>query len=212
VKKRDIFRRGIFLACFLVWAGLIVAGTRTLLIYESTPGAAGNIALKWPAKSRIVPGHNRYTLVMLAHPNCPCTRASIAELDVLMAQVQGKLDAFVLFSKPGAKPDEMRSSANWQKAAGIPGVAVRSDETGFETEQFGGLISGETVVYDPAGHLVFSGGITASRGHEGDNNGVDAVVLAVTGKLKTRTRVPVFGCALHNPNTKELSDESWKKQ
>jgi glyoxylase-like metal-dependent hydrolase (beta-lactamase superfamily II) len=148
---------------------------------------------------------------MLAHPNCPCTRASLAELEILTAKLQGRLSAFVLFSRPAATADDVRTSGLWKRAAGIPGVSVQFDEAGLETAQFGGLVSGQTIVYDPQGNLVFSGGITAARGHQGDNNGLDSVVLAVTGKLNKRAQAPVFGCALGNPSAKEVSEQSWKK-
>lgn len=206
-------RRVIIAGALFLWSGAVLAGTRMLLNYETTPGPIGNIAVQWPRTSRISLASDKYTLVMLVHPNCPCTRASIAELEILTTRLQGKLAAFVLFSKPAAKASEVRGSGLWQRAALIPGVAVRYDENGFETAQFGGLVSGETVVYDPEGHLVFSGGITAGRGHQGDNAGLDDIIAAVIGKSRSRAQItPVFGCALHDPTPKELSEEVWKKQ
>jgi hypothetical protein len=63
--------------------------TRALWNYESTPGVAAATPGRWPADSRIKPDADRATLVMLAHPHCPCTRASIGELARLMTQAQG---------------------------------------------------------------------------------------------------------------------------
>jgi len=33
------------------------------------------------------------------------------------------------------------------------------------------------MLYDKLGQLVFNGGITSSRGHEGDNEGQDAIIV-----------------------------------
>lgn len=196
----------------VLWAGLICFGGRKLLNYESAPGTPGTPPAQWPAASRIVRPHDKFTLVMLTHPNCPCTRASVAELEILMARLQGKLVGFMVFRKPEASAAEVQASVLWKTAAGIPNVHLIYDQDGAETDGFGGRVSGQTMLYDPAGRLVFSGGITSARGHQGDNFGVDAVLLAVRGRVKVRGRFPVFGCSLHDPNAKELSQASWKKQ
>ena len=43
----------------------------------------------------------RPTLVMLAHPRCTCTRASVGELAELMARAPRRPKAYVVFIKPG---------------------------------------------------------------------------------------------------------------
>jgi hypothetical protein len=211
MENRSIVRPALVSALVLVWILVIAAGTRTLMRYESAPGAAGRIARHWPTKSHVLRGQGKYTLVMLVHPNCPCTRASLAELEILNAKLHGKLTACVLFTKPAAIESEIRSSVLWVRASRIPGVSLQFDAGGSEAAQFGGLVSGQTIVYDPQGDLVFSGGITAARGQQGDNNGVDSVVLAVTGKLKDPAQTPVFGCSLGNPSEKDIREQSWKK-
>ena len=51
-----------------------------------------------------------------------------------------------------------------------------------------------TVLYDAAGHLLFHGGITPSRGHSGDNAGSQAIAALLTHHLADRQHTPVFGC------------------
>jgi hypothetical protein len=46
---------------------------------------------------------------------------------------------------------------------------------------------------------VFSGGITASRGHEGDNAGRAAIEQLVRHERADRLSTWVFGCALFAP-------------
>jgi hypothetical protein len=50
--------------------------------------------------------------------------------------------------------------------------------------------------------LLFQGGITASRGHEGENAGENAIVAIVNGRAAPQNKTLVFGCAL--PDRKQL--------
>src|SRR5947207_2532537 len=84
----------------VAWVIALVLSGRALLSYESTPGGVGAVPVAWPKTSRIPPPTDQPVLVMLAHPRCPCTRASVAELQKIMARLQGKLTAYVLFLKP----------------------------------------------------------------------------------------------------------------
>src|SRR3989440_5381956 len=193
-------RKNIFITTLLgaTWTVALAFGARVLFHYETTPGRVGPVASNWPAASVIPRQTDKLTLLMLAHPHCPCTRASIGELAQIMAHAFGKANAYVLFVKPqGAGPDwddtDLRRSA-----AAIPGVTVLTDENGTEAGRFGAETSGHTLVFDRNGTLVFSGGITASRGHAGDNAGESAVLAALSQQPIMRNRTPVFGCSLTN--------------
>ena len=210
----SFLRRMPILLVGLVWAGLILYGGRTLLNYEGTAGTPGNPPSRWPSSSRITRPNGKFVLVMFAHPNCPCTRAGMTEIEILMAQLQGKLAAFLVFSKPASDEEEAEAASLWRRAARIPGVSVSYDDRGTETDRFGAQVSGQSMLYDLDGKLVFSGGITAARGHEGDNDGVDGIISLVTeSEVGTPIHTPVFGCALHDPSAKTLTeDSSWKKR
>jgi hypothetical protein len=73
------------------------------------------------------------------------------------------------------------------------------DEGGVEARGFAARASGDVLLYSPAGKLLFQGGITGSRGHEGDNYGLSrlADLLAVPA---AESAIPVtsriFGCEL----------------
>ena len=207
------FRRGLFAGAILVWGTFILLGGRMLLDYEARPGKAAQAPSQWPAGSGIVRPSGKFTLVMLAHPDCPCSRASITELEQLIARLKDRLGVFVVFRKPGAGTEEVQGSDLWKSAAAIPGVTVVYDGNGSEIERFGSSVSGQTVLYDTAGRLAFSGGITAGRGHEGYNPGEDAVIRSVNGEVPAAFRAPVFGCSLHDPDARQLEEEtSWKKR
>ena len=61
-----------------------------ILNYQSTSGAAGIAPEHWPTGTQITLDSQRDTLVMFAHPQCPCTRASMEELNRLLARTEGK--------------------------------------------------------------------------------------------------------------------------
>jgi hypothetical protein len=186
----------ILLAACVFWLFVIGAGMKLIWGYESTPGVAASAPDSWPADSRIKPAAGRPTLVMLAHPHCPCTRASIGELARLMTQAQGRVTAYVLFVKPPGFSDERERADLWASAAAIPGVTVVRDDEGVEAGRFGAATSGQTVLYDAAGRLIFSGGITAARGHAGDNAGRTAVVSLLVNDESEQKETPVYGCPL----------------
>jgi hypothetical protein len=183
-----------------VWAFMTAAGLRVLLKYENQPGPTNVAPARWPGDSAIVPSQDLPTLVMLAHPHCPCTRASIEELNRLMAQAQGRVRTYVLFIKPTGSTEDWEKTDLWQSAARIPGVTVIVDDGG-EAKHFNAETSGQTALYDVEGRLLFSGGITASRGHSGDNAGRSAIVSLLNTGTAEITETSVFGCPLFGPRS-----------
>ena len=178
------------------WLVAVAAGLTVLWSYENAPGIPATPPDRWPAASslRRLPGVA--TLVMLVHPRCPCSRASLEELDRLMAHIPGALIAHVLFVKPAGLPEDWDKTDLWRRAAAIPGVSLTRDDGGAEARRFGAATSGETEVYDGDGRLLFSGGITAARGHEGDNAGRTAILSLLRSGGAEPTSTPVFGCSL----------------
>ena len=87
----------------------------------------------------------------------------------------------------------------WRSAARIPGVAVLSDLNGTEAHLFEAQASGQTMLYDAAGNLQFSGGITASRGHSGDSPGRSAILSIIDTGNSSTSHTSVYGCSLHDP-------------
>ena len=188
-----------------LWLGLVGFGIRILVSYETAPGQPGITPKEWPRESQIPRANDLATLIMVAHPQCPCTRASLDELAQAMAVVNGKASACVLFLKPKNSPNEWEKTDLWSAAAAIPGVTVLADIDGREAALFHVETSGHTLLYDKEGRLLFSGGITASRGHSGDNAGESAIVSLLTGSGSGRNRTLVFGCSLLDPSKQRLA-------
>jgi hypothetical protein len=179
----------------------IAAGMGILWRYSLTPGTAGTPPAFWPAQSRLARKLGALTLAMVVHPHCPCTRASIAELEILMAHARGQLDAWVIFLKPRGFNDSWTKTSLWISAAAIPGVSAVVDD-GAEARLFGAATSGQTMIYDRNGRLLFSGGITAARGHFGDNAGASAIAaLLEQAAPRAGGKTAVYGCALFAPRS-----------
>jgi hypothetical protein len=182
-------------ACFL-WTLAVGLGLSVLWRYENAPGQAANPPARWPTDSCIHHASDHATLIMLAHPHCPCTRASIEELAKVMTQAQGRVNAYVLFLKPTEFSDNWEKTYLWEDAARIAGVTPVADDDGVEALRFHALTSGQTVLYDADGRLLFSGGITGSRGHSGDNAGQGAIVSLLNHGEAGLSETFVFGCPL----------------
>ena len=182
----------------VTWTAALAFGARVLFKYETTPGGAGPTAASWPSASSVPRPTGKPTLLMVAHPHCPCTRASIAELAQIMAHGVDKVTAYVVFVKPPGMGADWDDTDLRRSAAAIPGVTVLTDENGIEANRFGAQTSGHTLLFDQDGKLVFSGGITASRGHIGSNAGERAVRAVLQQQPPDRNQTPVFGCSLAN--------------
>src|SRR6266852_9309694 len=179
---KSSIRRLVFLSAILLWFLAVGAGLSFLWSYENAPGLAAAAPSRWPNDSRIKPAPDRATLVMLIHPQCPCTRASVEELDKLMAHCQGRMNAYVVLMKPHGFADDWVQTDLWRHALRIPGVSVLVDEDGIEAQHFQAATSGQVILYSPDGRLLFSGGITSTRGPGGDNAGESAIeALGNTG-------------------------------
>ena len=98
--------------------------------------------------------------------------------------------------RPADQPPDWARTDLWNSAQQIPDVDVRIDYQGEMAARFGAQTSGHVVLYDDSGRLVFSGGITAARGHEGDNLGANTIVSLIKGDKSGNDQSPVFGCPL----------------
>jgi hypothetical protein len=181
------------------WVAALVLGQRVLLNYDYAAGAEATAPAKWPNSSKISRRAGAPVIVVVAHPRCPCTRATIEELAVLMAHVRERATAAVVFVRPDGLPEDWEKTDLWRSAERIPGVSVWSDPSGVEASLLGAQASGQTLVYDAAGMLRFSGGITAFRGHSGDNAGRSAIESLVRTGSAFTSHTSVYGCSLHNP-------------
>lgn len=189
-----------------LWITAVAYGQRVLLNYDFAAAAAGNPPLQWPAASPVSRASGLPTIVLFAHPHCPCTRASIEELAILMARLHNRATAAAIFVHPHQFSEAWEKTDLWDSAARIPGVSVISDTDGVEAARFGAVASGQALLYSADGKLLFHGGIVPYRGHAGDNPGRSAIVSLVSTGSSSITQTSVYGCSLHDPERASTSD------
>lgn len=178
------------------WVGLLGVAMTAAWRLDGTPGVAGEPPSLWPADSGLVRDTTRATLLMIAHPQCSCTMASLDELDWLTTRMGDTVDARVLFVEPDGAPEGWTDTRTVARARSLRGVDVIIDHGAIEARRFGIATSGDTVLYDAAGLLSYSGGITGARGHAGDNLGRRSVLGQVVGAPDAAQAASVFGCEL----------------
>ena len=185
--------RILFVLLWLIAAGV---GFAMILNYQNIGGKTGAISSHWPVGTQAALDRTRDTLIMFAHPQCPCTRASVEELNRLLTRVQDRVSVQVFFYRPGQFSNDWSRTDLWQSAAAIPNVTVCEDIDGTQAALFGAETSGSVFLYDPHGQLLFTGGITGGRGHAGDNAGEDAIVALCGGHGVNLHKTLVYGCSL----------------
>lgn len=189
-------RYGKWIVLAAAWSAAIGSGLWAMFDYEMTPGKVARLSGRWPRGSALTPDPRRPTLVLFVHPHCPCSRASLNELLVLVTHCGGKIKPLVVFLRPPGFAADWEKTDLWEMADSIPGVERFADVDGTETARFRARVSGETLVYGPDGNLLFHGGITVSRGHQGDNAGRAAIESILVGETAGPCSTPVFGCSL----------------
>lgn len=150
-----------------------------------------------PEESRIsVQTSNCYRVLLFAHPLCPCTRATLMELDESLARIPAKTSIKIVFETAGLNPEEVSNSALVHFVKERQRIEVQFDAQGRESRRFGATVSGEVLAFDPAGRLRFRGGLTPGRGHQGDATGQAQFERIVSGSSTDFCCAPVYGCRL----------------
>lgn len=191
-------RRNIVVDCALaLWVLALMAALYFMSAYERAPGPEGTAPLVWPSASVLNTLNGDFTLVMFVHPQCPCSRASLDELNVIMNSADARRSkAYAVFVSPPSTDEHWLHTYSWERAGQIPGVLRYVDHGGVEAHRFGAQTSGDLLLYDGRGQLEFRGGITSARGAEGDNIGRQSVLRLLAGSPVPWQTHAVFGCAL----------------
>jgi hypothetical protein len=172
-------------AVSVIWALAVLAGMGLLQAYSAHPGSAGATDCQWPSGTSVTRAPDRPTLVLFIDANCPSSRASLTELGRITARAAKPISTIVIVSGGTGRATES-----------IPGVRVVIDTLGLEAVRFGVATSGHALLFDASGRLLFSGGITSARGHEGDSLGGAAVLARIADSGGPRCDAPVFGCPI----------------
>lgn len=184
-----------------LWLTLVACGLIGMNSYSMTPGRSEFSAQhKSPTVS---PGHLQ--LLVFIHPKCPCTAATIHELSGVVSSVKTRIAITAYLYTPPTAPSDWLNTANERALKKMEGVRIVSDINATEAQRFHVNTSGHLMLFDSHGNLRFSGGITAGRGHEGDNPALSAFRDAVQHASDDHSHkplspsfstAPVFGCSL----------------
>ena len=164
--------------------------------YNSRPAELAVVSQHWPVRTSLKKTAGSYELVMAVHPQCPCTRASVAELNKILLKMNGKVRAHALVYKPFELSDIWTRTETTGRLDELPFTNVHRDMNGVKALDFGLTTSGQVLLYAPDGKLAFNGGLTAFRGHEGPSLGQKIVYDIVAGRQPSTSVSKVFGCGL----------------
>jgi hypothetical protein len=185
----------VLLVGFLCWA---------LVAYSFKRDAKGGEAVAhWPVGTSLPTTPGRPTMLVFLHPKCPCSRATMSELERIwvLHSEQDKSSArleFVVPVPPDAANDWL-STDTVEQAKRLDGATLVFDPGGVEAKRFGAIASGTVMWFDPAGDCLYAGGVTDGRGHEGGNAGRDSVEQLMRGEAPSEQSLPAFGCRLCLP-------------
>ena len=186
----------------LIWLALIVLGNKVLLEYNNKDIESNDHPLTWPNKSSIPFSTEKNNLVIFIHPKCPCSKASLNELNRLLSQYPDFFNSQAVFvkvdtNKEANSDDSLEQRSLWQKAKKISKLNTLVDGGGKEAKLFSVKSSGRVLIYNQDSKLIFAGGLTAARGMEGDNIGKKRIISYIKGTNIEFFTTPSFGCSLY---------------
>jgi len=187
-----------FAASAGVWAWTVAYGTTT-----AQPPQHG-FADPAPPAPGLPRSTGRPTLYLFMHPRCPCTRATIAQLQQVLtapglddAAIPELMVVSTIPSDASENDDGWRRSETIRLALELPNASLVEDLGGSIARHFGAVASGSVVLYAADGRLLFAGGVTVSRGHEGDSLGADNLRRRLLDPDHPRPfTAPALGCRL----------------
>src|SRR5688572_5493109 len=118
---------GWWLGALAVWLGMAGAGIAILTSHSRTPGREGSPSGSWPAGLNIRHTPGLATLLVFLHSECPCSRASVAELARVLAKNGRPVQVMACVARWKGDP---AGGSLWDAAERIPGVKVVADVEG----------------------------------------------------------------------------------
>jgi hypothetical protein len=185
----------VFVAAGLIWVATVAAAYEAIRRFETTPGLPASAPRAWPASTAVPRTPGVWSLVMLVHPHCSCSRASVQELAEIVEKSGRDVEPTILVYRPHEMAAGWERTSVYEAATHVRRARVLLDLDGNEARTFGGFTSGQTFLYDERGQLRFAGGVTSLRGHAGLNRG-RTDVIRIANERKGSGSHPVFGCAI----------------
>ncbi|HCT45258.1 MAG: hypothetical protein CMJ35_04045 [Phycisphaerae bacterium] len=192
----EMIRQRWVLLSVTAWAVACVSVFVLLWSYANVPGAQGMLPVGWTAATELERPDDRAMLLVFAHPKCPCTRATMTAIERLQREVPSSFATRVVFYEPADADASWRQTDLWARANKLVDAKAIADPGGTMTLDAGAVVSGCVALFDRDGQLRFWGGITPSRGHEGESVGLGAIRSVLRGQGAEMTSAPVYGCEI----------------
>jgi hypothetical protein len=178
-------------ACAL-WTAALVSGFALVHVDMAAPGKSLPAPAAWPIDASLTLDAATPTILIFAHPKCPCTRATVRQLASLSPDLRASVT--LVLSGPALRTYENQPLATL--AHELLGASIALDPSGVDARRFGAQTSGHVVAYSPSGQLLFSGGITPGRGHEGPTDALAALAFALREGGACDDPSIVYGCPI----------------
>ncbi len=180
-------------ACFCIHAEYIMrAGPssdppQSLVDFEPPPPFIADASTNGSAKES--------TVILFYHPHCPCTKATVNNFKTISENIEARVHLLALAYRP-KDSNETWIETEITKQLRELGFEIATDTDGTFCRQFDVYTSGHILVYESNERLVFNGGITTSRGHEGSNYALADFLKSIDGSRDANSVWPVFGCPI----------------
>lgn len=178
------------------WVIAVAVSVVAVERYANKPGVPAPVTLTWPDHSQLSLAIDKPTALLFAHPKCPCTQATIREFQRIEARHPAGFETTVVFPVTAAQEEAWRDTRLVNEARNLASARIMFDRDGVEATRFDSSASGQVLLFAPDGRLLYSGGITAARGHEGSNGGQEAFEYQLVHPDSPVIAFPVFGCGL----------------
>lgn len=183
----------------ILWLASITGGFTALFEHQMRPGDSIVAPERLPIEGRSLLSDSRssrYDLFLFLHPKCPCSGATLENLNRLIAQTGNALSVRLVMFDRGEGEASWSDSEPVRAALSLPHTSLTRDPGGRLADRFGARTSGSVTLYDDSGVLRFQGGLTDSRGHSGPGAGIAAIARIVTTGVGLGESTPVYGCPI----------------
>ena len=178
--------------------GIIVSGSVKILDYSNRPGESGDVPeriLKLNELENAL-SPSAPTLLLFLHPHCPCTKATIKNLDSVLNTSPDTVNFYAVAFCPLDETEQWVQSPIMNTLIEDLDAKVIIDHGSEISSAFGIKCSGHILLYSDRGELQFDGGITSSRGHEGYCLPQNDLQKILSNDAEQPVHWPVFGCPL----------------
>ena len=183
-----------------VWLLTVGSGVAALWGYSFRSCNADSAVGVWPSDSEVVRDRSCSTLIVFVHPQCSCTRATVSQLATVRRNCSVPYKLVVVMLQP-EKGLPWRDTPMQSDIARLKPVQLVDDPGGREAIRFGVGCSGTCLLFSLNGQLLFRGGITESRGHEGTCVGSRQLLACLShssdgSPTASVSQNPIYGCSL----------------